>query len=261
MAIDNPIDAAEAQFKESEQFPLDLVSLPFELGVPHLAFLLKFVKLIKDHLSSNGKRERARIFLELLRDQQNVLEVLGQRFDRLHVKVEDLAEALQIAVNRDAEAFNDNKRDHYLKIIGNAVRSEEEIKDLATFIRDVEVLGEEDIKVLKVLNSFMNQPGDTHHQLTFILSQRRRDLAIRIAGALGIPSDEPFNHEVGYSICMRLRGFGLAQQVPFAGTEEIPIGEYCFRPSTRGLMLLKLMGENVANWQGYFAPKARPKPA
>ncbi len=49
MAIDNPVDAVEAQYvKESPGAPLGLVLLPFELELPQLAPLLEFVKLIGD---------------------------------------------------------------------------------------------------------------------------------------------------------------------------------------------------------------------
>lgn len=255
MAIDNPIDAFEAQYKESGDFPLELILLPTELALPHVAPLLKFVKLITERFSANARRERAQAFLNLLRDQQRILEVLGNNHDKLKVTVSDLAEAIQVAVIRDAEAFNDNKRTRYLNIIGNAVRSDTQIDDLAAFIRDVEALAEEDIIVLKLLNKLMNQPGDTHHQLNFILPQRRKRLAEEIAKALGLGKDQPYNHESGYSVCARLRGFGLAHEVFFHTSEEIPITEYCFRPSKRGLILLHLMAEEVPNWQIYFPAK------
>jgi hypothetical protein len=60
-----------------------------------------------------------------------------------------------------------------------------------------------------------------------------------------------FSREDGLQICYRLQGFGLAQVIDTA-PREVPISNYCARPTTRGLMLLKLLRENVPNWKRYF---------
>ena len=269
MAIDSRVDAVEKHFPDSDESVLfGLAPTAVELALPHAAPLLKFVELIRSHFSAKERQERAVQFLAILRDHERLLEVLGTKFDTLNVKIEDLAEAVQIATWRDVDAFNDAKRDRYARIIGNAVRSEDQIDDLAAFIRDVEMLGEADITVLKVLNTFMNQSVDWKDQFgnraekvhpnTFI--QRRQEMARRIAEALGqkenLASNSGqsfFSKEEGYSICARLQGFGLAHEVGLSA-REVPLGDYCFRPSKRGLMLLKLLGESVENWSQYFPP-------
>jgi hypothetical protein len=83
--------------------------------------------LLNDHFSSQGKWERVQAFWNALRDKQKFLEA---DFEKLRVQVDDLAEAIQIAIVQDANSFNDNKRDRYLCILGNAGRSDEEIEDL-----------------------------------------------------------------------------------------------------------------------------------
>jgi hypothetical protein len=59
--------------------------------------------------------------------------------------------------------------------------------------------------------------------------------------------------EDGYQICYRLQGFGLAEVISMA-SREIPISDYCARPTARGLMHLKLLGEKAPNWNRYFGP-------
>jgi hypothetical protein len=174
----------------------------------HAAPLLKLVGLISKHFSGKEKQERAQALMDALRIDYKFLEA---DFNKLNVKVEDLAEALQQAVYQDIQSFNDSKRERYLKILGNAVRSEVEIQDLASFIRDVEQLGDGDVAVLKVLNKTMNQAGDWSNQAgpvslwkvhpnTFI--QRRQEMAIQIAQALGmgtevdVASGPRFNPEI-----------------------------------------------------------------
>jgi hypothetical protein len=48
-----------------------------------------------------------------------------------------------------------------------------------------------------------------------------------------------------------LVGFGLAHEIELQ-ERELPLTEYCFRLSTEGVKLLKLMGEDVPNFEYYF---------
>lgn len=264
MAIDSRVDAVERQYPEPGEsiFPLALTAA--ELALPHTGLLFKFVELIRGHFSTKEREERAAQFLAILRDHEKLLEVLGQNLEKVNVSVEDLAEAVQVAAWRDAEAFNDAKRDRYARILGNAVRSHDKIQDLASFIRDVEQLSESDVSVLKALNNTMNEEGDWTNQSgpvslwkvhPNVFIQRRQEMASQIAEALGIGASVDvalrLNPEVGYSVCARLQGFGLAHEIQLSA-REVPIGDYCFRPSQRGLMLLKLLGEDVPNWSRYF---------
>jgi hypothetical protein len=267
MAIDSRVDAVEKQYPEPGEslFPLALAAA--ELALPYAGPLFKFVELIRGHFSTKEREERVAQFLAILRDHEKLLHVLGNNIEKINVSIEDLAEGVQIAAWRDAEAFNDAKRDRYAKILGNAVRSQDKIQDLASFIRDVEQLGESDISVLKALNKTMNKEGDWTNQsgpVTLwkvhpgVFIQRRQEMAEQVAEALGIGTSADvglrLNPEVGYSVCARLQGFGLAHEVPVSA-REVPIGDYCFRPSQRGLMLLKLLGEDVPNWYRYFPPR------
>jgi hypothetical protein len=122
-----------------------------------------------------------------------------------------------------------------------------------SFIQDVEQLGERDFVALKVLNKVMNPPRTAStkdiHPNEFI--HRRQELAVEMAKALGGAFEGPsFSREEGYDACNRLQGFGLAHEIEIA-PRQVPVGEYCFRPSIRGLMLLKLVGEEVANADKY----------
>lgn len=281
MAIDDPVDAVESQYRETAELPAGLVLSGLEMAIPQGSLLFKLLGLLNDHFSSKGKWARAQAFWNALRDKQKFLEA---DFEKLRVQVDDLAEAIQIAIVQDADSFNDDKRDRYLRILGNAVRSEQEIRDLASFIRDVEQLGDRDIVVLKVLNIVMNKVGDWQpaggaslgapggsrpfvHKPTSvhpnIFIQRSHDLGEQIAKALGentnvnIVLGQQFGREEGYSLCARLQGFGLAHEAKNMD-REVPHGDYCFRPSRRGLLLLKLLGEDVPNWTYYFPPTPRP---
>ena len=60
-----------------------------------------------------------------------------------------------------------------------------------------------------------------------------------------------FTREIGYGNCCRLQGFGLAHEVEVQ-PRELPLTNYAFRLSTQGIRLLKLLGENVPNYDYYF---------
>jgi len=179
------------------------------------------------------------------------------------VDAEDVAQAIQLAMRHDTEQFNDEKRERYVRLIGNALRSETQIQDVATFIQTLEQLNERDVAVLKVLNKIMNKEGDWKPQATpnvgdvmklhpSTLIARTQELAVQIALALGQKTEKnAFTREEGYGICTRLQGFGLAHEIE-TQARELPVTNYCFRLSAQGIKLLKLLGETVPNFDFYL---------
>jgi hypothetical protein len=174
---------------------------------------------------------------------------------------EDVQRSIQLAFVYDRQQRDDKKRERYIRIIGNALRSEDQIKDVTSFVQTIEQLNERDVVVLRVLNKVMNKPGDWRpqanpggdifkvHPSTFI--QRSQELSVQIALALGQATEKnTYSREVGYGICNRLQGFGLAHEIE-TQSRELPLTNYCFRPSTYGIKLLKLLGEEVPNFEHY----------
>jgi len=261
MPIDDPIDAFQKQHAEKPNNPLGIAILAGKVAFPKASFLFEIFKKVYERFDKKAVEERITETSELLFNEVRYLE--DTKATKL--EVEDLKEAIQLTIRHDAQEFNDHKRERYVKIIGNALRSEVAVADLASFIQDVEQLGERDIIALRVLNDVMNKPTDWQeaggralanlHPNTFI--QRRQELAVQIAQAFGMKTElsanmgQSFSHEEGYEACTRLQGFGLAHEID-TGHRQVPIGDYCFRPSKRGLQLLKLIGHHVANWEKYF---------
>jgi hypothetical protein len=230
MAIDDPKAAFEQQYlKEDERSSVGIAVFTGKLAFPKVAFLFEIFNKVHAHFQKPTVEERMRAMWQLLVEEVNHLESQIQDVNSSKVSPDDLQEALQLVIRHDAEEFNDKKRERYVKLIGNALKSESEINDLAAFVQTVEQLGERDMAVLKVLNLVMNKAGDWVDQLgkpvtklhpnTFI--QRRQELAVQIAKALGQKTDlssqvkqgQTFSHEKGYEVCARLQGFGLALEV------------------------------------------------
>jgi len=251
MAIDNRIDAFKKAYPDESNPPKDLALFATKLILPE--FVLTALDGVLGRIDRKLQDQRAKDMLELfvneLKDLKN--ETASKQ------ELQDVQEALQLAIRHDVWEFNDKKRERYIKIIANTLRSDTRIEDLASFIQDVEQLGERDFIALKVLNKVMNKKNDwtgsqgtTVHPGLFI--QRRDELASEMATALGnAPTKQAFSREEGYEACTRLQGFGLAHEIDVA-PRQVPIGDYSFRPSKRGLTLLRLVGEEVENWNKYF---------
>jgi hypothetical protein len=262
MPIDDPKAAFKQQYIDDEKTPVNLVVFGTKLAFPKAGFLLDIFSKVYDHFQKPSVNERIAAMFQLLVQETEHLESKMDRVSASKVSADDLQEAIQLAIRHDAQEFNDRKRERYVKLIGNSLRSQKHVQDIMTFVQTIEQLGEGDVVVLKALNRVMNKEGDWKkqdnptgpiwkiHPNVFI--QRAQELAVQIAAALGQPTDgNTFPREDGYEICTRLQGFGLAHEIEVS-PREVPISNYCFRLSNRGLMLLNLLGESVPNLDKYF---------
>jgi hypothetical protein len=266
VAIDDPFDAVDKQYPEGTDAPfaeLTLGSATVALGFPifsPLAILFGFI----DSFGTSARVDRAIAFIRVLNEQFKGLEASVKN---MKTDIAEVQAALRVALSSDLNEVNDKKRDRYIKVATSAVSIETKVTDLVGFIRDVEQLGERDIIGLKVLNRIMNKEGDwvdppsnaaslqkpKLHPNTFI--HRAQEFSVQMASALTnkhqlTPNDQ-FSREEGLQICLRLQGFGLAQEIA-TSPREVPISNYAARLTSRGLMLLKLLGEDVPNWNRYF---------
>lgn len=256
MAIDDPKAAFEQQcMQEEEGSPLGLAVFTAKLAFPKAALPLEIFRKVADRFTRLSVEER-------LQAMWNMLVMETQHLETTKANAEDIEEAIQLALRHDAEEFNDKKRERYVKLIGNALRNETQIQDVATFVQTIEQLNERDVTVLKVLNKIMNKEGDWKpqpnpgvgnvmkvHPNTFI--QRSQELAVQIALALGQKTETNlFTREEGYGICARLQGFGLVHEIDVTH-RELPHTNYSFRLSVQGIRLLKLLGEDVPNFDNY----------
>jgi hypothetical protein len=258
MAIDKPREVFGNIYypDEENKSPLELVIFGSKLALPKAAIPLELFQTVYNRLTgiSIGKR---------MTETWKFLINEFDRIDDLKVDKADFQEAIQVVLRRDAEQFNDKKRERYVKLIGNAARSEEQINDVSSFIETIEQLNERDMTVLKVINQIMNKEGDWKpqhnpagaavwkvHPNTFI--QRAQELSVQIGIALGQKTERnTYTREEGYGIGNRLQGFGLVHEVEVQ-TRELPLTNYAFRPSVQGIRLLKLLGETVPNYEYYF---------
>jgi hypothetical protein len=266
MPIDDPFDALQQQYPEQPDADvasaLELVTQAAAgLGIP-LAGALNLLFGFMGRFDTATRLERVQAFIRelLIAYRGHDLQMARMRTD-----ITELQSAMQLAVSFDLNEFDDPKRSRYVNLLRNASFSETRVHDVVTFIQDIERLGERELIGLRVLNKVMNKQGDwqstvsgptgsrpTLHPNTFI--QRSQELAVQMTSALSPAASlerNQFNREEGLQICLRLQGFGLAQMIQ-TEPRQVPITNYCARPTPRGLMLLRLLDEDVPNWDRYF---------
>jgi len=261
MAIDDPIDQYDQQTRgEGSKLPNTLANYAAQNGLK-LAFpdggMVASV-LGKAGEVLFGKQSTAK----RVEEDFNLLVGEIRYIQKTKVSQDDLQQAFQLYFFNDRRDRDDKKRERYIKLIGNALRSEEQIHDVASFVRTIEQLNERDIAVLRVINTVMNQQGDWKPQQQpggatimklhpSIINGRSQELAVQIALALEQKTERnTFNREEGFGICNRLQGFGLVYGVE--RDRELPLSNYSFRLSSYGVRLLKLLGTDVPNYGCYF---------
>jgi hypothetical protein len=256
VAIDNPKEAFEQQYmREEEKTPLEMTVFTGKLAFPKAALLLEIFGKVADRFTKVSVEER-------LQAMWNFLVMETEHLESTRVSVEDAAQAAQMVMRRDAEEFNDAKRERYLKVFGNALRSKDQIASIVSYIESIHQMTERDFIVLQVVNKVMNKQGDWKAQHDPVMGQvaklhpstlisRAQELSVQIAIALGQATERnTYSREEGYSICNRLQGFGLAHEME--QTRELPLTNYVFRLSVQGVMLLRLLGEDVPNYEHYI---------
>jgi hypothetical protein len=159
MAIDDPREAFEQQYmRDEENLPQGLAILAGKVGgklaFPDGGLALEILEKVADALFNDvTAKERVKAMWDLFAIEISHLEATK-------TSQEDVQRAIQLAFVYDRQQRDDKKRERYVKLIGNSLRSEEQIQDVMSFVQMIEQLNERDVTVLKVLNKIMNKEGD-----------------------------------------------------------------------------------------------------
>lgn len=273
MAINDEFDALDKAYPRDETAVSDAVENVASVALAAASVAVPLLAVPSAVLSvwtrlKDGKAFEARtnqtldLIVERLKSYEPIFDRLTKENKNLAVRVNDLEAAVRVGVWQDGITADDNKRVRLIAVISNATISETKIADLTSFVKNIDELNEQDIIALRVLNRIMNKPGDWNnvqpnqaglHPNTFL--QRDQELATNMSQALGkdvatTPTNS-FSREEGLGLCLRLQGFGLAE-VLTSNSRSVPRANYVARLTPRGMMLLKLLGDDVPNWEHYF---------
>jgi hypothetical protein len=114
-------------------------------------------------------------------------------------------------------------------------------EDVASYIRDLSLLGTDDVQMLKLLRDTYLPVIESAPNLNLPDAfQRHFDKFRQAATRLKIHTDDCI------ATCARLSGFGLTIELPRSGAAHQQSFEQFFRPTRRGLYLLSLLERAVA---------------
>jgi hypothetical protein len=129
-------------------------------------------------------------------------------------------------------------------VLANALLSEDDEAvagdDLVGYIRDLSSLTEGDVQALRFLGDVFKNPirqrpeMDDPNEFTLLMGSYLRGIE-----AMGV------HHDDFSSRCSRLTGFGLASEVE-RSPARMALKDHCFRPTRRGLRLIKLLASKAA---------------
>ena len=235
MAIDNPLEKIRAITNEDENDPLG--GFLHVAGVAHPLFAIASVA--KSLLDAQQRWERIRAGLRALCDE---LERIRERWPNdleSAIHSDWFKRGLNVLIEESARAINDD----HARLLGRvaaqgsfpADQDRYRQEDLAIYIRDLAQLGTDDVGMLRLL-------GRVHKDAVKPAPSRCESPSFR-AGFdryRRAVTEEKIDLDDALSLCERLRGFGLASEVPRFDTVQGP-DEQMFRPTRRGIYLLSLL--------------------
>jgi hypothetical protein len=155
----------------------------------------------------------------------------------------EFREAAETAAEEAVRAVSAEKIDQFSSILVGSVDPsivEDSAADASALIRDVAQLSAMDLKILGRLKSVYGDLFPPYPSLSYMdpnpFTEKIQDFKDAIT-ASGLTIEE------FQSVCDRLRGFGLAAEV-LRNVSRMAPSDYCYRPTRRGLKLLKLLGSN-----------------
>lgn len=250
--IDDPVDAS---FEAWPDEPEDLGKTFRDLALSFSGLFFDpaaVLKILKDRFLPNSRSARVVYLLEGIRIKLDHLESdTKARFEGVASQVEELRktmqsfqsklekpmfeEAVAVACEEAVRATNLQKINQFASIlVGSLTPSawSEPDEDVATMIRDIGQLGENDIRVLQLLKSAFSRILEGHPNLNVPSAFTENfDLLREALRESGIHTDD------FYSSCARLLGFGLALEEVRSGP-RMELYDRCFRPTRRGMALL-----------------------
>jgi hypothetical protein len=173
---------------------------------------------------------------------QERIEGNQEQIAALRSKVESppFRAAVRLAMEETWRTDEAKKIKRFAAILGNSVAPNDELdvsEDVSDFIRAVAQLSERDIQALQILYSVFADVVKVYPNLhdPNVFTERAGQLLKKV-------DESKIHRDDFYSYCKRLEGFGLAIEVP-RNTSRMAPGDYCFRPTRRGLKLLSLLEE------------------
>lgn len=237
---DDPIEQARSKWVAgAEPFANSLTLEVFKKSFPILGSVFSFWK----------SAEQKQVLIEFNNWVLDFLKLLDQRTDNLPEQLTpDLNRIAALAVERILWGASGKKAKRFAAIFASQVSTSGNVhalEDAAYFIRALDELSEDDIKVLKHLYNHQRQITAEGHALTYneFFNNNGMKNMLLDARNLNMQMDE------FYSRCYRLSGYGLALPLDKSHGSMGNPDEFAFRLTLLGRrlvdMLVKVGGETT----------------
>jgi hypothetical protein len=239
--IDDPVEASFEAWPE-ESRGLGEKASDLALSFSGLKFPpAKVLKILKDQFASPNRLGRIEYLLNgfrlglKIRESEYAADRARLRAMEEKLESRQFSEAVAVACEEAARATSERRIQQLaVVLVGSLGESQwaDPDEDIPTMIRDIAQLGEKDTKVLSILRTVHGSAISTAPNLyepdAFSRETPRLSQAIGVSG---------LHHDDFLSTCERLRGFGLAAEVP-RNTSQMAPHDFCYRPTRRGLAVL-----------------------
>jgi hypothetical protein len=204
-------------------------------NVPHVGWVLGKVM---DFIKSKDKDAKLSSFNNHLVE---LYEGLGKDVEGLEEQLSspEHIQMVAVAVERIFWGANERKAKRFAAVVASAIafgKKDQDFEDAASFIRALDELSEDDLKVLAHLHRHQGELVQENHAMpynSFFQDNRMRSM-LEQATNLGIQMDE------FYARCGRLSGYGLA--IPLERrTDAIGPDSFAFRITLLGKRLIEVL--------------------
>jgi len=238
--IDDPFDAAGAAYPKGESAPAVGVALRIAGCVPELGFLAGVVNEVRNYLSNKAINERLEALIAAVNEKadQNSKAIADVQS---RIDSPQFTSAFREACVQTIFTSEHQKIRRFGQILGGSVAVDnwpEVSDDLTTFIKTIAQLDENDIRALQVLYLVFEDVVKAYPNMQDPnpFTERQQDL-------IRAMNENKFHPDDFYSHCRRLEGFGLAAEV-LRNSGRMSLGDYCFRPTRKGLRLISLLRDS-----------------
>jgi hypothetical protein len=240
--IDDSFDAADTAHPRNEAI------VPAEVGFRAAAHLLgplgAVVNDVRDYFSQRARDDRLEALITALREMierlTSQVEGNAKAISEIQSRLESpqFTAAFREACIQTAFTSEPERASRFGIILGNSLIADrwlETSDDLPSFIKEIARLDPKDIRILQLLRTVFADVIKTYPNMhdPNPFTERQQDL-LKAARDAGFEPDDLYSH------CKRLEGFGLAIEV-LRNPGRMNLGDYCFRPTRRGLKLLSLL--------------------
>lgn len=249
----HPFDAANVAHPKNEESIPTNVALRIAAKVPLVGPSAGVVNEAREYFSRKATNERLEALIGAINEKTEYLNESVEGNTKAVADIQSRIESAEFAAAfREAciqtqFANGREKVRRFGAVLGASMTAEdwaETSGDLANFIQAIAQLSESDIRTLGILHSVFADVvkvyPNMHDPNPF--TERQQEL-LRAAREHGFQLDDFYAH------CRRLEGFGLAMEV-LRNPSRMALGDYCFRPTRRGLRLLSLLESKASSEKG-----------